>query len=202
MKGVIFDLGGVIIDLDESETVKRFAQLGNKSLDQVRDLVNSEAFKKFEKGLISETEFRDAVRSNLAPNASDDQIDECWNAMLKDIPGARIELLERLKEKYRLFLLSNTNSIHLKSFNRIVKEVTGHDSLQRYFTRVYYSHQVRMRKPDREIYELVLRENNLVAAETLFLDDNPANLEGAARVGIQTVHVTHPNLIFDIFHEN
>jgi FMN phosphatase YigB (HAD superfamily) len=107
--------------------------------------------------------------------------------------------LKSLKARYRTFLLSNTNGIHVKCFSESLSKTHGIDSLDSLFERVYYSHQMRMRKPDPEIYEFVLRENNLAASETLFLDDNEKNIAGARAVGIETFLVRDPNQLFNLF---
>jgi putative hydrolase of the HAD superfamily len=119
--------------------------------------------------------------------------------MLGDIPAGRIELLRELRSKYKTYLLSNTNAIHLDCFSGMVKKAHGLESLDPLFHKAYYSHLMKLRKPDAAIYEYVLNENGLKANETIFLDDNVANLKGAASVGIQTFHVTHPDLIFSLF---
>jgi FMN phosphatase YigB (HAD superfamily) len=108
-------------------------------------------------------------------------------------------LLRDLKSKYKTYLLSNTNAIHLDCFTGIVKKAHGIESLDPLFHKAYYSHLMKMRKPDPGIYEFVLKENGLKAEETIFLDDNLANLKGAASVGIQTFHVSHPDTIFSLF---
>lgn len=196
LKAIIFDLGGVIIDLHEHRTVQYFAQLSGRPEGEIRAIMQLPAFQQFEKGLISETEFRAAARESLKTSASDEQIDKGWNAMLGEIPRARIDLLRSLANKYELYLLSNTNAIHYRAFSEIVRTTTGQDRFEDLFDQAYYSHEIHMRKPDPQIYEWVLAQNNLQPAETLFLDDNVLNIQGAQHVGIQTVHVTHPDLIF------
>ncbi len=160
---------------------------------------NAQAFFDYEKGLITDEEFRDQVRLLLNWRATDEEFDACWNAMLLDIPTERLQLLQRLKKEYRIFLLSNTNEIHLKKFNAILKNSSGHESMDVFFHKAYYSHRMKMRKPDTEIFEFVLKENQLNPAETIFLDDNVSNLEGASLAGIQTFHVEYPDLIFTLF---
>lgn len=200
IKNVIFDLGGVIINLSTHATVKQFSVLGGISEEEVNDrMMQSQEFHDYEKGLLSDTGFREVIRNKLQVTTSDTEIDRCWNAMLLDIPMARIQLVERLKGQYRIFLLSNTNEIHLNCFNGIVHELTGKNSLDYFFEKVYYSHRMKMRKPDREIYETVLVENDLIADQTIFLDDNLSNLKGAENCGIKTFHVQHPDLIFTLF---
>ncbi len=199
-KNIIFDLGGVIINLDEAKTVEKFAQVSQHSVSSIEHhILHFDSYKQFEKGLISAEAFREILRSKFEINATDDEIDGCMNAMLLDIPQERISFLKSLRNSSRLFLLSNTNQIHYTCFNKILKRTTGDDKLDVYFERAYYSHQVHMRKPDLEIFEMVLSENNLVATETLFLDDNLSNLEGAQQLGISTFQVINPNQLFELF---
>ncbi|MFZ6000023.1 MAG: HAD family hydrolase [Bacteroidota bacterium] len=203
IRHLIFDLGGVIINLAPTNTVNAFATLSGLSADDVFKLYTQQpVFHDYEKGLLTDAEFRVALRTYFAADATDDQLDACWNAMLLDIPIERIQLLKRLRSKYSLFLLSNTNNIHLQCFNGTVHNLTQQPSLDSLFDRAYYSHEMKMRKPDTEIYEYVLKQHNLAPHETLFLDDNLSNLEGAQKVGIKTFHVQHPDLIFTLFNES
>ncbi|MFN0187851.1 MAG: HAD family hydrolase [Bacteroidia bacterium] len=200
IKNIIFDLGGVIINLSTQNTVDEFAKLAGISQEEVNQrMIQSQEFHDYEKGLISDSSFRTHVCGMLGKIASDVEIDRCWNAMLLDIPIERIRLLERLKNNYRIFLLSNTNEIHLKCFSSIVNHVTGNASLDSYFEKAYYSHHMKMRKPDAEIYDFVLTENKLNPSQTIFLDDNLTNLKGAEQCGINTFHVQHPDLLFTLF---
>lgn len=200
IKNIIFDLGGVIINLSVERTHRAFASLSGLTLQEVKDLVHqSSFFHEYEKGLIGDAEFRDQLRESLQVKVDDTQLDNAWNAMLLDIPIERIRLLERLKGPFNLYLLSNTNNIHLQSFNEQVFKLTGFPSLDQYFHNVYYSHLIKMKKPDVEIYEYVLQNNNLLAHETIFLDDNADNLAGANKAGIRTFHVQQPDQIFSLF---
>jgi glucose-1-phosphatase len=200
IKNIIFDLGGVIINLSVEKTHQAFAALSGLSMSEIDTIVHQGTFfHEYEKGLISDAEFRNQLRESLQINVDDAQLDRAWNAMLLDIPIERIQLLEQLKNRYNLFLLSNTNNIHLLSFNNQVLQLTGHPALDQYFHKAYYSHLIKMRKPDVEIYEHVLQRNNLLAHETLFLDDNKDNLSGANKAGISTFHVQYPDQIFSIF---
>ncbi|HMJ67810.1 MAG TPA: HAD family phosphatase [Cyclobacteriaceae bacterium] len=199
-KNIIFDLGGVIIDLSVDSTLRKFSELSGHPVDKVIDIYHTRPeFLAYEKGEITNDEFRSALRDIFGMRSLDSELDLCWNAMLGGIPAERIELLRELKQKYKTFLLSNTNAIHLDCFSGIVKKAHNLESLEPLFHKTYYSHLMKMRKPDPEIYEYVLRENNLQAGETIFLDDNVSNLKGAASVGIQTFHVTHPDTIFSLF---
>jgi epoxide hydrolase-like predicted phosphatase len=200
IKNVIFDLGGVIINLSVEKTHQAFASLGKASLDEIKQKVQQgDFFRQYEMGLVSDHDFRHYLRMNLNINARDEEIDKAWNAMLLDIPPERIRLLEQLRGKYRLFLLSNTNNIHLQCFNEKVYRITGHKALDVYFERAFYSHQVKLAKPDVAIYQYVLSTGSLHPAETLFLDDNPDNILGANQAGIHTFHVQNPDQLFTLF---
>jgi HAD superfamily hydrolase (TIGR01509 family) len=198
-KNIIFDLGGVILNLSIPSTLKAFAEVSGKPVEDIIPHITSKEFLDYEKGLLSDGEFRDKLRMKLEKNVTDEILDQCWNAMLGDIPQERIQLLERLYNTHRTFLLSNTNEIHLKRFSEITRISTGKESLDPYFHKAYYSHRMKMRKPDAEIFEHVLKENDLDPNETLFLDDNLSNLEGARLTGIKTFYVEKPELIFSLF---
>ncbi|MEI9919770.1 MAG: HAD family phosphatase [Bacteroidota bacterium] len=200
IKNIIFDLGGVILNLSVESTMKEFAALSGHPVDKVIELCNSRPeFPQYEKGEISNDAFRKILREIFGINHTDVEIDAGWNSMLGEIPKERIELLKELKSKYKTFLLSNTNAIHLDFFTGMVNKDHNLESLDPLFHKAYYSHLINMRKPEPAIYEFVLRENGLKAEETIFLDDNLSNLKGAASIGIQTFHVTHPDLIFSLF---
>jgi len=200
IKNIIFDLGGVIINLSVDATVRRFSKLTGLPVEVLNQkLLKSSLFKEHEKGTLSDDEFRESIRTTLNVRCSDNEIDDCWNEMLLDIPSERIDLITQLKKRFRLFLLSNTNEIHRQRFTKTLSELKGNPTFENLFEKVYYSHHLSMRKPEREIYDHVLNENNLIAEQTLFLDDNLDNLEGAATVGIKTFHVQHPDSIFSLF---
>ena len=200
IKNLIFDLGGVIINLDVVRTFKAFADLGQCSIEEVKSKVSQHTFfNEYEKGLLTDDEFRAHIRSFLNTKVTDDQIDFAWNAMLLDIPKEKYEMLLKLKSSFNVFLLSNTNNIHLQAVNEIVFKDTKRSDLSHYFHKDYYSHLMKMRKPDAEIFERVLIENSLVANETYFLDDNLENIQGAKSVGIQTAHITSPPMVLSLF---
>jgi glucose-1-phosphatase len=194
---LIFDLGGVIVNLSYEETYKAFAHLSGKSVDEVRILANNlDEFKQYEMGKIDDAAFRGFIRNRIGISARDEEIDQAWNAMLLDIPSQRLKVLQKLRNTYRTFLLSNTNAIHLRAFSQTVKQVSNQDSLSFCFEKLYYSHEIGLRKPDVNIYEHVLTENTLTPSKTLFFDDLLPNLEGAKSAGIQTYHVANADELF------
>lgn len=193
-------MGGVIINLDTARTFESFSKLAGIPADELqRKSKEISLFGDYEKGMMTDEEFREELKDFLNGDFSHAEIDQAWNAMLLDIPTAKLQLLERLRRTHQTYLLSNTNNIHLECFNRIVKDTTGLDAIDSYFHEAYYSHLLKMRKPDDEIYLHVLEQNNLNPAETLFMDDNRDNLEGAKRVGIQVAHIAHPDDLYSLF---
>jgi glucose-1-phosphatase len=202
IKNLIFDLGGVILDLSVDTTLHSFAELSGIDKGTVKHLFSSSPeFELYEKGALSDTEFREFVRRLYGIDASDRTLDACWNAMLLSIPLKKLQLLEFLKTKYNVCLLSNTNNIHLHYINGTLLPRINRNSLDDFFHRSFYSHRMKKRKPDAEIFQSVLHEGDMKPDESLFLDDNKANIEGAASLGIKTVHVVNPEMIFDYFHE-
>jgi glucose-1-phosphatase len=187
IKNIIFDLGGVIINLDNRLTEEAFVAMGVKNFrDYFGHGFAASFFKDYEVGKISDKEFVEALRAfGGLENVSDQTIVDGWNALLLDFPAERIRLLERLRKKYRLFLFSNTNALHLAALRRIWVESFGGGSLEDYFEKTYYSHLMGMRKPDRVSFEHILKENGLEGSETLFVDDAIVNVEGAEQAGLK-----------------
>lgn len=193
IKNIIFDLGGVIINLDyakSTDALRTFASADTQV--DFSQQAQSELFDLYERGDISCEAFREGLRQEYGLQATDDQLDEAWNSMLLDIPAERIALLKALSKKYRLFLLSNTNAIHMRAFNQIVADNFGIPSLDSLFEKAYYSHLVRKRKPGAEVFEQILAENGLRKEETLFIDDTWQHIDGAQKVGLQTLHLAPP----------
>lgn len=187
-QNIIFDLGGVILTLNYQSTIDEFSDLVGKKFDDFfTQYQQLSFFDEFEKGNIDPVAFRQKLRENFNLNCTDDKIDHAWNAMLGYIPPERIDFLKELGGEKRIFLLSNTNEIHLKKFDEIIKEDNGIDNFSSIFENAYYSHLTGMRKPQPEIFEMVMRENNLIGSETLFIDDSAQHLEGAEKAGLNAI---------------
>jgi putative hydrolase of the HAD superfamily len=201
VKNLIFDLGGVILDLSVDHTLQAFADAARMDKHEVIEIFRSEpGFELYEKGAIDDAGFRDMVRRVYGSTLTDPVIDHCWNAMLRGLPLNKLELLLSLKQRYNVFLLSNTNGIHLQYIHdEMLSNIPLYQNLDAYFHKAYYSHRLRMRKPDAEIFEHVLKDNGLRAEQTLFLDDNLQNIQGANAVGIKTLHVVTPDQILAYF---
>ncbi|MFC2187837.1 HAD family hydrolase [Fulvivirgaceae bacterium LMO-SS25] len=198
---LIFDLGGVIIDIDPAGCFKRFQQ-NAISLDHPawQQGLDYPLFKDYEMGLLSNSFFLDELRSIMNNyQISDQQLIELWNTMLIDISMEKLNLFERLRENYKLVLLSNTNYLHMKGFNSILKEKTQRDDFAHWFDEIYFSFQMGVRKPSLEIYQMVLEREQSNANELYFLDDNAENIRAANSLGIQTKLISHPNEILTVF---
>lgn len=203
IRTVILDLGGVLININYNRTIEKFTALGAAPFAQAYSQHNQqETFDAFETGKITAKEFRSRINKYCNTSLTDHQFDDAWNAMLLDLPLQRISLLLRLKEHYRLFLLSNTNDTHIEWFRQYLDSIYGYDLFTQLFEKVYYSHKVGLRKPDREIFEFVLSENNLKGNETLFIDDSLQHIIGATKCGIRAVHLQPPKTIIELFSES
>lgn len=196
---IIFDFGGVIFDIDFSRTNKAFTQLGVQHFEQMYSQKQANPlFQLLEEGKINEQEFYSNFRKEAAIQLSDEQIKNAWNALLVSFRKQALHTLKALRAKYKVFLLSNTNYIHHQHFNKIFNEEIGEDSLDSYFDKAYYSQSIGYRKPDKEAYEYVLKENNLNPSETLFIDDSIQNIEGAKAVGLKTIFLKEGRKIEDL----
>ena len=198
---MIFDLGGVIIDLDFDASYQAFSRLSGLSTEEIAHRTDGMMFfKEYEKGLISSQAFRDQIQGLLEFSAPSEEIDNAWCAMLGVIPEYRLQMLNKLKHRYRTFALSNTNEIHVRKFNNIIENTIGDTHLfHHHFEEVYYSHQLKKRKPDLEIYQEVLDRQSLQAEQTLFIDDNHENILGAEKLNIQTFHLKEPAQLTSLF---
>jgi epoxide hydrolase-like predicted phosphatase len=197
---IIFDLGGVLFDIQYQKTADAFRSLGLKDFDTLYSQAKQDGlFDDFETGRSSAADFRERLRSRLGTNATDQAIDNAWNAMLLGMTSDKIELLSTLQAKYRIFLLSNTNEIHLTAVFRMMNERFGFQDLSGFMEKQYFSCRIGMRKPDAEIFEFVLKEQGLSPAQTLFIDDSIQHIEGAAKLGIQTHHLKSGEKIQEVF---
>jgi len=200
IKNIIFDLGNVVLPLSIKASIEAFKELGisNGFEDTLCTAQTSKLFDDFEIGAITPSEFLSEMKKHCKLSATDEDIVSAWNAMLLDYDPERIKLLKQLSEHHNTFLLSNTNQLHYDHFIRTFSETFGYD-FDSLFVKAYYSHEMNMRKPTPEIFSRVLDEQKLVAEETLFLDDNEANLDSAHKLGINVQHITLEYTILDFF---
>jgi putative hydrolase of the HAD superfamily len=185
IKNILFDWGGVLINIDYHATTEAFKQLGVDNFDAYYSQAKqNDIFDNLETGKLSPAEFCNNLRKELDCSLSDEEIKRAWCAMLFDIPTKRIELLKKLKKNYRIFLLSNTNLIHEQMIVPSLNKALGFEFFS-LFEQVYLSHRLGMRKPNANIFLHVLKQNNLDLEETLFIDDSEQHIDGAASIGIK-----------------
>jgi len=192
---IIFDLGGVILNLDYQLTIDAFKKLGLEDFDTMyTQAKQTDLFDRFETGQISSQHFINKLLPFLPNHVTPNQVVHAWNAMILDFPFERLQFIEKLKTEKSIYLLSNTNEIHLDAVNRSLAKVTE-KALSDYFTEVYYSHEVQMRKPHHNIFDFVCNQNNLDPSKTLFIDDTIGHIEGAKSFGLNTFHLTKNDVI-------
>jgi len=200
IKNIIFDLGGVIINLDNQLTENAFLALGARPLKEYFGHGHAASFfKEYEVGGISDQQFVDNIKDLTGITAPDEEIIQAWNALLLDFPSERIRLLKDLRKSYRIFLFSNTNALHLAHLQQIYRNTFPNDeyALDDLFERAYYSHILKMRKPDEASFQYILKENQLKGEETLFVDDALINVEGAEKAGLKGLFLRPGTTITD-----
>ena len=198
-KNIIFDLGGIFMNLDYQLTEKAFIELGVHQFPVMftQHRVNA-LFENLETGKIAPDTFYEAFRSETGVSLSNEQIRKAWNAMLLNFPQERLDCLGHIRNRYHVYLFSNTNQIHLEAFRAILQEENGIADFDAFFIKAWYSHELVIRKPYEESFRQVLAMENLAAAETLFIDDTLKNIEGARKAGLQTIHLLPPQTVLDL----
>jgi glucose-1-phosphatase len=187
-KAILFDFGNVIINIDPELTLKSLSDISGKPLEKVREkMEESQLNKRYELGMFSDEDFREIVRQTIGYPFSDREVDMSWNALLLDLPPHRISLILKLQFKYPVYLLSNTNSLHIKKCDAIFKEQFGIPNVKALFTKAFYSYEMELWKPDQRIYQTVLDDINQLPEDVLFIDDNAANIASAKEMGFQTI---------------
>jgi FMN phosphatase YigB (HAD superfamily) len=188
IKHIIFDLGGVILNIDYLLTEKAFIDCGVTNFGELYSQMSQSAvFDNLETGKMERAAFIAAMQQASSIPLTEAQILNAWNAMLLDFPVRRLQILQQLRLYYDLFLLSNTNELHEEFFNDILMRSHGIPNIGVFFDKVYFSHRVGLRKPGKEIFQRILDENGLKAEATLFIDDSPQHIATAKQLGIQTI---------------
>jgi putative hydrolase of the HAD superfamily len=195
IKNIIFDYGNVIFEIDFKKVQKALSQLGIDHIDEFfGHKGQADLFSELETGAITASQFRKGIRDAAHnPELKDEEIDQAWNSLLVGVPENIHDVLLEVRKKYRTFLLSNTNEIHYRYILDYLKKEHQIENNDHLFEKAYYSQLMLLRKPHVEIFERVLRENDLCAEETLFIDDSPQHLLGAQKAGLQTLLMNrHP----------
>ena len=190
IRHIIFDLGGVLLNIDYAATENAFIEAGVKNFAQLySQLQQTDLFDRWETGRMPREEFISAMQLASEAPLTEQQVLDAWNAMLGDFPLRRLQILQQLRLYYDLFLLSNTNEIHEEVFNETLHRSHGIPNIGVFFDRVYMSHRVGLRKPGKEIFLRILEENSLKPEHTLFIDDSPQHIGTAKELGIQTIYL-------------
>lgn len=195
---IIFDLGGVILNIDYRLTIAAFEKLGVKNADLFYSKkVQNPIFDKIEIGEITANYFLDELQKKTN-NAEIKQLESAWNAMLLDLPESRLNHIQKLSKNYKIFLLSNTNEIHINAFRKKIgeKRWLQFSSL---FTKMYLSHEIGFRKPNKEAFQIILDENKLKANDVFFIDDSPQHIKAARSLGIQSHYLLEGEEITALF---
>lgn len=182
---ILFDLGGVLLDVSYERTVAAFKANGVANFDALYTQAKQDhLFDQFEVGAISPSEFRDEVRARTGIGLSDEAINDSWNAILGTLPQERVQMIERLKERYQVLLLSNTNAIHVEAFSTLIHEQNGIADFKSLFHGAYYSNEIGMRKPNEEVFNYVLEKHDASPNSTLFIDDTQHHVDGSIAAGL------------------
>ncbi len=198
-RNIIFDLGGVLLNINPLLSLNEFSNISGIPQEELKiRLANEHVFEKFDTGSISPEEFRSDLCRIMGKKVNNTEIDRAWNLLLLDFPLHRVQLLQQLQKNYRIYLLSNTNSIH---FRHYTKEFYDKHGLQMadLFDTLYLSYEIGLHKPDEGIYTYVLQNAGLNPSECIFIDDSLPNLEAAAKLGIAGIHITSEVDVTDFF---
>lgn len=199
IRNIIFDFGGVLLNINPLLALEEFVKLSGIGREELWErLVNEKIFEKYDTGEYTSDRFRDELRRILDKNATDQQLDDAWNALLLDFPVERVRLLQSLQPNYRVFLLSNTNEIHFKKYTLDFLIINGFE-MGTLFEKLYLSYEIGIHKPEAGIYAFVLENSKLIAGESLFIDDSPANVEAAAKLGFEGLHLSNGQEITAFF---
>ncbi|MBZ5857818.1 HAD-IA family hydrolase [Flavihumibacter profundi] len=199
IKNVLLDLGGVLLNLDFAETEAGFARLGltdfNRHFSQFK---SSPLFEELETGAVTQSQFLAHFRQETGVTVPDQAIIKAWNAMLLDFPAERISWLDKLSDRYRVFLYSNTNAFHHDAFQESFSSAHPGKPFDDYFEKAYYSHILGKRKPYVESYHHLLQDAGIQAHETVFIDDTMPNIEGAINAGLKAIHLAPGTTVLDL----
>lgn len=199
IKNIIFDLGGVLIDIDFDKTFAAYERISGENRQNIKEsqtLYNT--YIDYELGKINSAEFRDNIKKGLKINTDDTIIDNAWNALLLDFNPTAINLINRLKPNYTIGLLSNTNEIHFSRCNSKIREQKLSENLISLFDNLFLSYEIGLRKPSPSIYQHVIKHLKCQPQEILFIDDLKENIESAQKTGMKTIHLINNKTIADL----
>jgi putative hydrolase of the HAD superfamily len=186
IKVLLFDFGGVVVDIDRERAVQRFEEIG---VEQADSLLNSYKqngiFLQLEEGILTPGEFYNALCELAGKDIPSERIDYAWMGFFPSVNQDRLNFINELRKKYRVCLLSNTNPI-IMEWARSAQFSQEGKPLDTYFDKLYLSYQMGMVKPKHEIFEQILKSENVTPEHIMFFDDGPANIETASAMGFKT----------------
>ena len=198
ISALLFDLGGVIFDLEYNKTIEAFEAIGLEDAEHLYNQFNqSKIFDEFEIGSISGNEFISLLQEKIPQKVSQSKIKEAWNAMILGFEKSKLEQIKKYSEKIPCYLLSNTNEIHLEYIQTLLQQVPF-KNLELLFKKCYYSHIIGKRKPHRETFEWVLNDMGYAPEDVLFIEDSPQHIEGAKKINLNTLYFTNERSLDDI----
>lgn len=201
IKNIIFDLGGVLLNIDPQKTIEAFSDLGMEQFIGDKGLFyDHDIFYLMEQGKITPDEFRNGVGQLLPVQASSEEIDEAWTAMLLDFPAIRVDLVKKLRNDYKIYLFSNTNAIHVEKFHSIFRNQYGFE-VSSLFEKDFYSNEIGYRKPSPESFQEIIRLSGINPGESLFIDDSLPNVESAIASGLKGFWLEPGQNIEEIFQD-
>ncbi len=200
IKNIIFDLGGVVLDIDESSVCKELEKMEINTTELSHSKEFIDIMSKFDTGIYTAPTFRKKMKILLGQEKMTDQkFDSLWNAMLLDIPRERIAALEQIRKHYKIFLMSNSNEIHYDLYVRDLQLRFGYNEFDELFNKAYFSFAEHLEKPNPCFFELILDHEHLLPEETLFIDDTGKNIKVAKSLGINTYHIGRDELVRNLF---
>ena len=198
VKALLFDLGGVIVNLDYHKTINAFDALGVANTESLYNQFNqTEIFDGFETGSLTGKEFIDLMKHQIPTYSSESEIKKAWNAMILGFEEAKLKQIKKYSEKIPCYLLSNTNEIHLEYIQTLLGEMPF-KNLELLFNKCYYSHIIGKRKPHKETFEWVLNDMGYAAEDVLFIEDSPQHIEGAKTINLNTLYLTQERSLEEI----
>lgn len=201
IRNIIFDLGGVLLNIDPKKTIEAFGKLGMEQLVGDKGLsYDHDIFYQMEQGQITPDEFREGVLKLLPNRVSFQEIDAAWTAMLLDFPAIRVELVKNLRKDFKIYLFSNTNAIHVEKFHSIFRNQHGFE-VSTLFDKDFYSNEIGYRKPSPESYQEIIRLSGINPEESLFIDDSQQNVESAIASGLKGYWLEPDQKVEEIFQE-
>ena len=200
IKNIIFDLGGVVLDIDENIVYKELEKMGIRTSELAHSKEFMDIMSKFDTGIYTAPTFRKKTKAILGQEKMTDQkFDSIWNSMLLDIPRERIAALEQIRKHYKIFLMSNSNEIHYDLYVRDLQLRFGYNEFDELFNKSYFSFAEHLEKPNPRFFELILDHEHLLPEETLFIDDTAANIRAAKALGLHTYHISRDELVRNLF---